>query len=304
MARYNTVVPSTTTTTTATVSAPAGGLFTKITGSSTYDVTIGDPILYSGQFQTFYNANSQSINLKFTTTGPGVFVGPTASGTTTQVLTTGAVVSCYSDGTNWVLALEGGGPITGSTLTATGASQLTSSGAASAYNTSGAALLVTGGVGIGGALYTNGLISTTGNITTTGTTGTSAIASTATGSSTTTGAFTVAGDLGCNGTIRTVGLTESSSIKLKENITPISDALASVLKLKGVTYDRKDTKQHEAGLIAEHVFKVIPDVVSLDAKGKPNGIQYTKLTAYLIESIKTLQAEIDELKGVKTKGKK
>lgn len=298
MARYNTVLPATTTTTAASVLAPAGGLFTKITGSSTYDVTVGDPILYAGQFQTFYNANSQSVNLKFTTGGAGTFIGPTASGTTTQVMASGSVITLFSDGANWVLALEGGGPVSGLQGTFTGG------GAATAYNTGTAALLVTGGAGISGALYTNGIISTTDVIASTKTSGTSSIASTATGSSTLTGAFTVAGDLGCNGVIRTVSLTESSSIALKENVTPITDALSRVLQLCGVTYDRKDTKQHEAGLIAEQVFKVIPDVVSLDAKGNPNGIQYTKLTAYLIESIKSLQTEIDELKGKKAKGKK
>jgi hypothetical protein len=87
-------------------------------------------------------------------------------------------------------------------------------------------------------------------------------------------------------------LTESSSIELKENIDPITNALDSITKLVGVTYDRRDgSAQNRAGLIAESVAKVLPNVVNGD------GIQYTNLIAYLVESIKELKAEIDVLKS-------
>ena len=92
-------------------------------------------------------------------------------------------------------------------------------------------------------------------------------------------------------------ITESSSIVLKENINPISNALNLINQLVGVTYDRKSTKKKEAGLIAEEVDKVIPDIVSRNGDGKPEGIQYTKLTAYLIEAVKELSKEIELLKN-------
>jgi hypothetical protein len=107
------------------------------------------------------------------------------------------------------------------------------------------------------------------------------------------------GGLGVSGTIYTVGLVETSSIAFKENVNPITGALDAILKLTGVTYDRKDTKKHEAGLIAEHVYKHAPELVALDENGKPYGIHYTKVSAYLIECIKSLQTEINELKGKK-----
>jgi Chaperone of endosialidase len=99
----------------------------------------------------------------------------------------------------------------------------------------------------------------------------------------------------------TVGttITENSSITLKENVQPISNALDSILKLAGVTYDRRDgSNKDEPGLIAEEVYKIIPNLVSKNEKGEPFGIQYTKLTAYLIESIKELNAEITKLKRI------
>lgn len=100
------------------------------------------------------------------------------------------------------------------------------------------------------------------------------------------------------GTLSVTALTESSSIALKENVNPIDNGLDLILQLVGVTYDRKDgSKQNEAGLIAEDVAEVIPNIVTYDGKGKPEGINYTKLTAYLIEAVKSLKLEIDVLKG-------
>ncbi len=116
-------------------------------------------------------------------------------------------------------------------------------------------------------------------------------------STTGTGTLVVTGGVGISGQVTAATVVETSSIAFKENINPIENALELVLQLVGVTYDRKDTKEHEAGLIAEHVFKIAPDLVSLDENGKPYGIKYTKLGAYLVESIKSLKSEIQELKG-------
>lgn len=114
---------------------------------------------------------------------------------------------------------------------------------------------------------------------------------------TTTGALVVTGGVGVGGQVTAATIVETSSIAFKDNVTPIENALESILKLDGVTYDRIDTNEHEAGLIAEWVEKVLLDLVSKDKNGNPVGIKYTKLTAYLIESIKTLKQEIDVLKG-------
>jgi len=116
-------------------------------------------------------------------------------------------------------------------------------------------------------------------------------------SSTTTGTLVVTGGLGISGQMTATTIVETSSIAFKENVTPIENALAIVMQLVGCTYDRKDNKEHEAGLIAEDVYRIAPDLVSLDSQGKPYGIKYTKLGAYLLESIKTLNTEIQQLKG-------
>jgi len=120
--------------------------------------------------------------------------------------------------------------------------------------------------------------------------------------STTTGTVVVTGGMGVSGAIfsgslTTTTLTETSSIALKENVNPITDALDLVCKLSGVTYDRKNSNiKKESGLIAEDVVKVLPNVVTSDEKGNPYGINYTKLIAYLVEAIKDQQRQIDDLK--------
>ena len=115
-------------------------------------------------------------------------------------------------------------------------------------------------------------------------------------STTATGTLVVTGGVGVSGQLTAATIVETSSIAFKENVMPIENALDLILQLVGVTYDRKDQVRHEAGLIAEEVYKVVPNLVSLDEGGKPYGIQYTKITAYLVECIKSLKQEINELK--------
>jgi hypothetical protein len=384
MARYNTVLSSTTTTTTASVDSPTQGIFTKFTGTAPYTVTIGDPVLFNGSSQTFYNATSGTITLSFSTVGLGKFVGPGIPGNaSTQTMASGTTLVCYSDGTNWAVVVNVGGALSGTTLTATSTVTLSPASANVAISPTGTGTVTISPAGtltvnpttagnidntnigvnttaagnfstIGATTRGSGLFTTlganntvtfspanasvtinpsgTGSVTISpGTAG--AIDNMAIGGSTRrAGAFTtlaanglttftqggqgttatdatnsvnVSGGLGVNGTLYTVGLVETSSIAFKENINPIANALDAVLQLTGVTYDRKDNKKHEAGLIAEEVYKFAPDLVALDEKGKPYGIHYTKISAYLIECVKTLQAEIDQLKGKKkTKGNK
>jgi len=93
-------------------------------------------------------------------------------------------------------------------------------------------------------------------------------------------------------------ITETSSIQLKENIHPLTNALDVITLLQSYIYDRKDgSMKDEPGLIAEEVEKIIPNLVTKDEDGNPVGILYSKLTAYLVECVKTLKQEIDQLKS-------
>jgi hypothetical protein len=106
------------------------------------------------------------------------------------------------------------------------------------------------------------------------------------------GKLDVAGNLTVNGT--PVELT--SDIKLKANIKPLENSLQKVMNLRGVEYDRIDYEKHQIGMIAQEVEKVIPDLVHENSEGT-KVLEYTHLTAVLVEAIKEQQKQIEELRG-------
>jgi len=107
------------------------------------------------------------------------------------------------------------------------------------------------------------------------------------------------------GTLTAATVTETSSLALKENFRPIENPLEKVMQLLGKIYDRKDgSSKDEAGLVAEDVYKIIPNLVKTDSNGNPESVLYSRLSVYLLESIKVLNDEIAELKGKKRKSKK
>jgi hypothetical protein len=84
-----------------------------------------------------------------------------------------------------------------------------------------------------------------------------------------------------------------SSRRWKTNIQTLHGALAKVEQLRGVSYDLKAARKHEVGLIAEEVGAVVPEVVSYEENGKDaRGVDYSRLTALLIEATKEQQREI------------
>lgn len=89
-----------------------------------------------------------------------------------------------------------------------------------------------------------------------------------------------------------------SDVSLKTDIKPIENALDKVSALNGVTYTRIDmpNEPKQMGLIAQEVQSVVPEVVR-DVGNDLLGVTYGNLTALLIEAIKELRAEVNELKS-------
>ena len=97
----------------------------------------------------------------------------------------------------------------------------------------------------------------------------------------------------------TVGgtLTENSSIRYKKDIETISYGLDKVLKMRGVTYLKKENDIKEVGVIAEEIAEIFPELVNYDTEGRPDSVSYGRITGLLIEAIKDLKKEINELKN-------
>jgi hypothetical protein len=90
-------------------------------------------------------------------------------------------------------------------------------------------------------------------------------------------------------------LTESSSLKLKENIEISEGNLEKVVNLRPVTYNKIGSETKELGLIAEEVAEVYPEFVQYDENGEPIGVNYSRLTAALIGAVKELTNQVQEL---------
>jgi hypothetical protein len=90
------------------------------------------------------------------------------------------------------------------------------------------------------------------------------------------------------GSVTAPSFNSTSSIRFKENIQPLNNALQIIQELQGVTFDWKETGQSDIGLIAEDVNKVLPQFVLKDELGIPQAIDYGKLTSVLIEAVKEL----------------
>ncbi len=108
----------------------------------------------------------------------------------------------------------------------------------------------------------------------------------------TSGTFTSSGDI--------IAYGSPSDVRLKENIKPIESALAKVDKLQGVTFDWKDSEsileiKEDIGFIAQDVQKVLPELVRENENGMLS-MRHQGITPILLEAIKELKAEIEELK--------
>jgi hypothetical protein len=120
-----------------------------------------------------------------------------------------------------------------------------------------------------------------------------------------------AGRIDHNGTT-TVAYTTSSDYRLKENIAPMTGALAKVLQLSPVTYKWKSDGTDGQGFIAHELQAIVPDAVVgekdaveeyTDEDGneqiriKPQGIDTSFLVATLTAAIQEQQAIIESLKA-------
>ena len=91
----------------------------------------------------------------------------------------------------------------------------------------------------------------------------------------------------------------TSDQRLKDNITSIPNALNKVLSISGNTFDWNEKSEREGndvGVVAQEILEVLPEAVTIRDNGYL-AVRYEKLVPLLIEAIKELKVEINELKG-------
>lgn len=129
-----------------------------------------------------------------------------------------------------------------------------------------------------------------------------------------------AGDVYVSGSLRARSITTSSDIRLKENISSITDddnTLSKILNMNVVKYNFKFTKDKidskeisdtyrqylekernrgHYGLIAQELQELYPDLVVENQDGLLS-VNYIEIIPLLIKSIQELKREVEELRG-------
>jgi len=87
-----------------------------------------------------------------------------------------------------------------------------------------------------------------------------------------------------------------SDQKYKENVTTVNNALLKVEQLRGVKFNWKESGLPSYGVIAQELEQVLPELVH---GNDPKTVNYNGIIGVLIEAIKELKAEVEELKNAK-----
>ena len=263
--------------------------------------------LNDNKLETTWTGNTSIVTLGTVTTG-------TWNASTISTLYGGTGLSSFTtDGA--VYANSTSGLTTGTLPVASGGTAL------STIPTNGQ-LLIGNGTG-----YTLGTL--TGTINRVTVTNTSGVITLSTPQDIATGSNPQFGSLGvgavASGTVGEIRATNAitsyySDERLKENIEEITSALDKVMTLRGVTYNSNElaesfgykNKEKQVGVLAGDVQKVLPeavkpapfDIIRIDENTEVSRsgenyqtVQYEKLVPLLIEAIKELNKEVQQLKG-------
>lgn len=117
------------------------------------------------------------------------------------------------------------------------------------------------------------------------------------------GTMNTVATLSPTGVLTATTLAETSDVRLKENIINVNplDSLNQILNvdIKEYNYTFDNKKIRHTGVIAQEIKEIMPSVVSIE---KSHGlddfhsVQYTGLVPHLVNCIKELNKEIEELK--------
>lgn len=94
-------------------------------------------------------------------------------------------------------------------------------------------------------------------------------------------------------------LRSTSSARFKSDIHSLTRGLDVVLGLRPVTYTARDKPAgpRYPGFIAEEVAPIEPILVTRDAQGRPDYVQYDRVTAYLVNAVQELSRRVERLEA-------
>ena len=106
--------------------------------------------------------------------------------------------------------------------------------------------------------------------------------------------ITGTGNISITGIVTATDFNSSSDINLKNNVRLIEDPLSKVMSIRGVNFEWKQNSETSAGVIAQEIEEVMPELVN-EVDGRKT-VNYNGLIGLLVEVVKDQQKQIDELK--------
>ena len=101
------------------------------------------------------------------------------------------------------------------------------------------------------------------------------------------------------GAVEATSFVEGSSLALKENVRPLDEGLSLINQFNPILFDwRKEFLSNEKdvpGLIAEEVYKILPQITTYNDPQSAFGIKYTKIIAILIKAVQELSEKVSVL---------
>lgn len=94
-------------------------------------------------------------------------------------------------------------------------------------------------------------------------------------------------------TVTAADFNSTSDLDLKTNVNTVENALKTVNSLRGVSFDWKSNGKKSYGVIAQELEEILPDLVTTQQN---KSVNYNGLVGVLIQAVKELSAEVEELK--------
>ena len=107
-------------------------------------------------------------------------------------------------------------------------------------------------------------------------------------------ALDVTGNIKSSQTVSAVDFNTTSDATLKTDISTIENAVELISSIRGVRFTWKERLTPSLGVIAQEVEAVIPELVT---DGNPKQVNYNGLIGVLVESVKELNTQVNDLKA-------